>query len=104
LKVGADRPVGFYHGLSRVVDPRFIFEETEKEHFRALLREGKAFCEVQVLTYCLMSLGSREFVEDLLRTFRARFGPKRKDGARRLRGLADAELFTLRDLRLNVFG
>jgi REP element-mobilizing transposase RayT len=55
LKVGADRPVGFYHCISRVVDRRFIFEESEKEHFRTLMRECEGFCEVQVLTFCLMS-------------------------------------------------
>ena len=48
--------------------------------------------------------GSREYVEEVFRTFRDRFGAKRKEGARRMRGLAEAELFTLRDLRVNVFG
>lgn len=55
LKVPGDRPVGYYHCISRVVDRRFIFEEVQKEHFAALMRECEAFCEVRVLTYCLMS-------------------------------------------------
>ena len=55
LKAAADQPAGYYHCLSRVVDRRFILEETEKEHFLALMRECEAFCEVQVLTYCVMS-------------------------------------------------
>src|SRR5262245_61110474 len=55
LKVPADRPVGFYHTLSRVVDRRFIFEVAEKEHFVALMRECEAFSEVQVLTFSVMS-------------------------------------------------
>src|SRR5262245_30273885 len=54
LKVPADRPVGYYHCLSRVVDRRFIFQEPEKEHFVKLMREYEAFCEVQVLTHSVM--------------------------------------------------
>ena len=49
-------------------------------------------------------LGSREFVEDLFRRFRHRFGPSRTSGARPMRGLADNSLFTWRDFRLRVFG
>jgi REP element-mobilizing transposase RayT len=55
MKVPEDRAVGFYHCVSRVVDRRRVFKETEKEHFVALMRECEAFCEVRVLTYCLMS-------------------------------------------------
>lgn len=55
LKVPADRPVGFYHTVSRVVDRRFIFEPPEKERFVALMREIEEFCEVRVLTFCVMS-------------------------------------------------
>ena len=55
MRIPEDRAVGFYHCISRVVDRRFIFEETEREHFVALMRECEAFCEVRILTYCLMS-------------------------------------------------
>ncbi len=55
LKVPDDRPVGFYHCLSRVVDRRFIFDAAEKERFVALMRECERFCRVRVLTYCIMS-------------------------------------------------
>ena len=55
LKVPEDRPAGFYHCLSRVVDRRFIFDDAEKERFVALLREYERFCRVRVLTYCVMS-------------------------------------------------
>jgi REP element-mobilizing transposase RayT len=54
LKVPADAPAGYYHCVSRVVDRRHILGEVEKEHFVSLLREYEAFCEVKVLTYCLM--------------------------------------------------
>ena len=55
MKVGKERGVGFYHCISRVVDGQFVFQETQKEHFRELMREYETFCEVRVLTYCLMS-------------------------------------------------
>lgn len=55
LKVPEDREEGFYHCISRVVDRRFILEEQEKEHFVGLMRECEAFCEVRVLTFCVMS-------------------------------------------------
>ena len=55
LKAPEDREVGVYHCISRVVDRRFVLEELEKEHFVGLMREYEAFCEVTVLTYCVMS-------------------------------------------------
>jgi hypothetical protein len=48
--------------------------------------------------------GGREYVEGIFREYRKRFGPKRKTGARRMRGLENATLYTLRDLRLKLFG
>jgi hypothetical protein len=48
--------------------------------------------------------GGREFVEGIFRSHRRRFGPNRKTGARGMRGLADRELFTMRDLQQGVFG
>jgi putative transposase len=47
-------------------------------------------------------LGSREFVEGIFEAYRDRFGPKRKTGARRLRGVEN-ELYALRNLQVNVF-
>jgi hypothetical protein len=44
-------------------------------------------------------LGSEEFVNEMFREFRDRFGPKRKSGARKLKGLPFTGLRTLRDLR-----
>ena len=55
LKVPKDRPTGFYHCISRVVDRRFILEEAEKEHFVKLLRECEEFSQVHVLTYCVLN-------------------------------------------------
>jgi putative transposase len=47
-------------------------------------------------------IGSRLFVDEVFRGARERFGPRRKNGARRLRGAAAAlagEVWSLRDLR-----
>lgn len=53
-------------------------------------------------------IGGKAFVDEMFAAFRDRFGPKRKDGARPLRGLAgdspDDRLFNLRQLRTGVFG
>jgi REP element-mobilizing transposase RayT len=49
-------------------------------------------------------LGTREFVNGVFQSLRKRFGPKRQDGARRMRGVESQELYTLRDLRLRVVG
>ncbi len=50
-----DQASAVYHCVSRIVDRRFIFDAPAKEHFVQLLREAEEFCEVRVLTYCLMS-------------------------------------------------
>jgi len=55
LKVPSDRPAGYYHCLSRVVDRQFVLDAPVKEHFVKLMREYEAFCEVNVLTFCVMS-------------------------------------------------
>lgn len=52
-------------------------------------------------------IGGKAFVEDMFAAFCDRFGPKRKDGARPLRGLAgkpEDRLFNFRQLRTGVFG
>ena len=55
LKALPTTPRAHYHCLSRVVDRQRIMGPHEKEHFAALLRECEEFCEVRVLTFCLMS-------------------------------------------------
>jgi hypothetical protein len=52
-------------------------------------------------------IGGKAFVDEMFAAFRDRFGPKRKDGARPLRGLAGdskERLFNFRQLRTGVFG
>ena len=43
-------------------------------------------------------IGSREFVNEVFEAERDRFGPKRKTGARKLRGIGKTGLFSLRDV------
>lgn len=50
-----------------------------------------------------VAIGSREFVNELFRQGRHRFGPRRKEGARKMRGPAAAAagvLWSMRDLRM----
>jgi hypothetical protein len=50
-------------------------------------------------------IGSKEFVNEAFANARERFGPKRKDGARSMRGSgsgAKGQLWSLRDLRVRV--
>ncbi len=47
-------------------------------------------------------IGSRAFVDDAFANARDRFGPKRKDGARKMRGSAGNALWSLRDLKTGV--
>lgn len=50
------------------------------------------------------AIGSKEFVNEAFAGARERFGAKRKDGARRLRGSGAAAgiLWSLRDLRVRI--
>ena len=49
-------------------------------------------------------LGSREFVDQQFMRFRDRFSPKRKDGARPIRGVPLPGISVLRDLRVDAIG
>lgn len=54
-------------------------------------------------------IGSKCFVDAMFKSHRRRFGAGRKDGARKVRGLLkvkddDAGLYSMRDLRVDVFG
>ena len=48
-------PVAYYHCVSRVVDRRFILQNEERERFVRLMRAYETFCQVRVVTYCVMS-------------------------------------------------
>lgn len=103
--MAAGKPV-LYHVISRVVDRRFVLGTEEKEKFRTLMRMQENFtgCRIRYFTAGAV-IGSREFVNEAFSSARSRFGPKRKDGARKLKGtaaLAGDPLWSLRDLRKGV--
>lgn len=51
-----------------------------------------------------VALGDKEWIERLFALRRAWFGPRRKSGGRRLRGLDAPGLCTMRDLQVDVIG
>jgi REP element-mobilizing transposase RayT len=53
-KDSAAKPA-IYHCISRVVDRRFVFEQAERERFRAFMRMQENFSGCRILSYCLMS-------------------------------------------------
>ena len=44
-----------YHCVSRIVWRELVLGAPEKEHFVRLLRKWEAFCQVRVLTFCVMT-------------------------------------------------
>ena len=57
-------------------------------------------CRIRYFTDGVV-IGSRGFVDEVFARTRERFGPRRKDGARKVRG-AEGQLWSLRDLRKGV--
>ena len=60
-------------------------------------------CRVRYFT-AGAAIGTREFVEEVLRQNAGMFGKKRKSGAVRMRGKGLREFYSLRNLRKDVFG
>jgi len=88
-------------GAGRAVDP---------ERAREILRAGGRLgleealrCRARYFTDGL-ALGSRGFAEQVFRAERGRFGPRRRSGARPLKGADWGGLACLRDLRKEAFG
>ena len=73
-----------------------VFAEGGKLPIQAYLR-----LKVRYMT-CGLAMGSRKFIEEVFAANRHLFGRRRKTGARKMRGLAEEDLYTLRDLRKNV--
>ena len=95
LRAPTDLPVGYYHCVSRVVDRRFVFGDIEREKFVELLRQYEAFCQVRVVTYCVMSnhfhlllevprrpLNAEISDEELLRRLKGLYSPMQLAGVR----------------------
>jgi len=85
-----------------VLDPEAIRRELKRE---GALTMGQVLrLRVRYFTDGVV-LGSRNYVNGVFAEYRDRFGPRRKSGARRLRGLeALGDLATMRDLRVDVLG
>jgi putative transposase len=52
---GSSEKPAIYHCISRVVDRRFVFGDSEREHFRMFMRMYENFSGCRVLSYCIMS-------------------------------------------------
>ncbi|MFM1941148.1 MAG: hypothetical protein RI897_130 [Verrucomicrobiota bacterium] len=95
---------------TRLLDVKFRNRSqlTRDEAVTILNQRGKLLlrdflcCRVRYFTDGL-AIGGGTFIEQLFARHRSRFSPQRHSGARKLRGLADSDLFCLRDLRLRVF-
>ncbi len=55
LKAPGDWDHAYYHCVSRVVDRRFALGDEEKQQFIHFMRLYEKFCQVRVISYCLMS-------------------------------------------------
>jgi hypothetical protein len=91
---------------SRVVRKGITRDEAEAmESECGDIPAGKALrCRLRYFTDGAV-IGSRAFVNEAFRAARDRFGPRRKDGARKMRGGAAAwagKLWSLRDLRAGI--
>ena len=85
----------------RALDPEVIREELARGGELGL---GQVLrLRVRHLTDGVI-LGSKEFVNEMFRRNRDRFGPRRKDGARPIRGVPLPGIQVLRDLRVNTIG
>ena len=82
----------------------------DRESILAVLRQGGQLSEAEILRLRVrhltdgVALGSKEFVDSVFFRYRSLFGPRRKDGARPIRGAPWSRLSTLRDLRVNAIG
>jgi hypothetical protein len=74
----------------------------------AVLRSGGKLSRAELLRCRVrwfsdgVAIGSKSFVEGVFTKCRGHFGPKRKDGARKLREDAAGSLHALRELRVDA--
>jgi putative transposase len=82
----------------------------DREKIREVLAQGGQLSLPEVLRLRVrhmsdgVALGSKEFVNEVFKLHREKFGPKRKDGARPIKALASIGLTALRDLRVRAIG
>jgi putative transposase len=51
----AEGQVGVYHCMSRIVGAQHLLDDVCKEKFVALMHPLLKFCEIEIITYCVMS-------------------------------------------------
>jgi len=84
---------------------KVVFRGVTAESARAVLAEKGKLSPAELVHLCVryftdgVALGSKEFIEGVFEAQRDLFGPKRKQGARRMPE-SDAPFYTLRQLRL----
>lgn len=82
----------------------------DREEIRKVLCEGGQLSEAEILRLRVrhltdgVILGSRAFVNEMFERYRSMFGPRRRDGARPIRGAPWNHLASLRDLRVRAIG
>ena len=80
----------------------------DREQILRVLAQGGELSPAQLLRLRIrhltdgVVLGSKGFVNEVFVLHREKFGPKRRDGARPIRGVPLAGLSVLRDLRVNA--
>ncbi|MCP5539204.1 MAG: transposase [Akkermansiaceae bacterium] len=103
----------FGHGEEREGDPEYGVKSRKgfsQERVEAEVERGGKLSIPEILRcrvryFCDGAVfGSVEFVNDVFESHRTRYGPKRKSGARKMRGAEWGNLRVLRDLRSEVFG
>ena len=82
----------------------------DKERIKEVVARGGKLSLAEVLRVRVrhmsdgVALGTKAFVNELFVLHREKFGPKRKDGARRVRALSVIGLMALRDLKVKTLG
>jgi len=100
-------PVAVPVTVSSKVTPRSR-KGFSKERVEAVLRSGGKLSRAELLRCRVrwfsdgVAIGSKSFVEGVFTKCRGHFGPKRKDGARKLREDAAGSLHALRELRVDA--
>lgn len=85
-------------------------QAVERESIRTELARGGQLSVGEILRLRIrhftdgVALGSKDFVNGVFARYRDRFGPRRRDGARPIRGAQLSGLRVLRDLRVDALG
>jgi REP element-mobilizing transposase RayT len=105
------RKLVFHAGLNKAkTHPGHLQNAFSPDQARSVLRhhgripvEEALRCRVRYFSDGV-AMGSKDFVENVFLRYRSHFAPNRASGARPMRRADWNGLFTLRDLRVNVFG